>query len=518
MISRMVGLNLAHHARETITDAVSMVQPEAAWRTACSTALGVAPPSDRTLYSPTVMLSPARAIVLTVLAGLWTATQSPPPGQMPLVIRNVGIVSMITPEISVGAVLVRDGLIAYVGSTAGLPDAAGARTIDGTGKFVVPGLIDMHTHVSKTRGSSLGLLVANGVTTVRDLGGDLEELLRWRREILSGNRVGPRLLIAGPYLESGKNAARQHGTPVQEMVEPAERTRIGVGTPADADRVIADIAARGVDHVKIRTVENRETYLAIGDAARRHGLALAGHFQPFSFDDVIDSGQRSIEHAFYPSLQERSPSERRAFLRRLAQNGVAIVPTLVVLERLGRPEDAELKSAVDAADRDRLLSAFLRADWREQLAEQGPERRRLYADLQANAKSDLAEARAAGVRLLAGTDIGVLNVFPGGALHEELALLVRDVGMTPYEALQAATLHAAEFIGLAREVGSIAAGKQADMVLLDANPLENIANISRIDGVILRGRHFDRSGIARILTDVSGSPDVALNDWPRKSR
>jgi imidazolonepropionase-like amidohydrolase len=127
----------------------------------------------------------------------------------------------------------------------------GAHVIEGRGRFLVPGLIDMHTHVSKTRASGLAWLVAAGVTTVRDMGGDHDELLRWRSEIAAGQRVGPRLRIAGPYLESGHNAARQHATPVSEMVEPVERTRLGVATPADAERIVAAVAARGVDHLKI---------------------------------------------------------------------------------------------------------------------------------------------------------------------------------------------------------------------------------------------------------------------------
>jgi hypothetical protein len=226
-------------------------------------------------------------------------------------------------------------------------------------------------------------LVAHGVTTVRDMGGDHEELLQWRKEIAAGQRLGPRLVIAGPYLESAKNAARQHGTPPGDMIEPVERTRIGVGTPADADRIIAQVAARGVDHLKIRTVEDRETYLAIGAAARRHGLALTGHFQPFSFADVFASGQRSIEHTFIPSLQERPAAERAAFIARLARERIAVVPTLVVLEHLGAPDDASLKATVEAAEKSsrRLLSAYLRAEWREQLAEQGPDRRTVYGEL-----------------------------------------------------------------------------------------------------------------------------------------
>ena len=457
------------------------------------------------------------ALTLALACATWT-TQRQPSAPPSLVIRNIGVVRAERPEVSLADVAVRDGRIVYVGPTAGLPALPDAQAIDGTGRFLVPGLIDMHTHVSKTRGSSLGLLVAHGVTTVRDMGGDHAELLRWRQEIVAGQRLGPRLVIAGPYLESAKNAARQHGTPPQEMIEPVERTRIGVGTPADADRIIAQIAARGVDHLKIRTVEDRTTYLAIGAAARRHGLALTGHFQPLPFDDFFASGQRSIEHAFVPSLQERPAAERSAFIGRVARERIALVPTLVVLENLGGPDDASLKAGVEAVEKSgrRLLSAYLRAEWREQLAEQGADRRKVYGELHQSARRDFAEMRAAGVRILAGTDIGVLNIVPGRSLHDELALLVRDIGMTPHEALLAATVHAAAVMGLDRELGSIATGRQADMILLDANPLDDIGHISRISGVVLRGRYFDRTGLDKVLDDVAASPDVAANDWPRK--
>jgi imidazolonepropionase-like amidohydrolase len=473
-----------------------------------------------------VLLSPdlrhrrlATATVLLLTAGAYAGARAQSSPQSPLVIRNVGVLSMLSPDVERGTVVVRGDRITYVGGDTGIADVPGARIVDGTGRYLIPGLMDLHTHVSKTRASSLGLLAAHGVTTVRDLGGDHEELLRWKEEVKSGTRIGPRLLIAGPYLESARNASRQHGTPLQEMIEPVERTRVGVATPEDAARIVDAIAARGVDHLKIRTVQDRQTYFAIGAAARRHGLALAGHFQPYSFDDLFASGQRSIEHGFYPPLDDRAPAERTAVFTRLSTAGVMVVPTLVVLERLGSPDDGALKAAVEAVDRPRdgrrLLSAYLRADWREQLAEQGADRRRVYGALHASARRDLAGMRAAGVRILAGTDVGVLNVFPGRSIHEELALLVRDAGMTPLEALQAATLHAAAGLGLERELGSIEAGKVADLVLIEANPLADITRVSQIAGVVLRGRYFDRPALDGLLDQVAASPDVAVNDWPR---
>lgn len=453
------------------------------------------------------------------VAGVGCSTRpSAPPSE--LLVRDVTILSMDDEAPRRGSVLVRGDRIAYVGPTASLPPASRAQVVDGSGRFLMPGLIDMHTHVSKTRGSSLLLLISEGVTTVRDLGGDHEELLAWRREIDAGARLGPQLLIAGPYLESASNAARQHATPASEMVEPTERTRVGVATPADAERIVSDIAARGVDHLKIRTTSDRDTYLAIGAAAERHGLPLAGHIQPYSPDDILASGQASLEHGFYSPLDEGLHVDRPSFFARLGVAGVAIVPTLVVLERLGTLDDQTLTRVVAEADRPangkRTLSAYLRADWREQLAEQGPDRRPVYQRLQESLRRDLREMRAAGVRILAGTDIGVLNVVPGQSLHQELALLVRDAGLSPLDALRAATRDAAVFLGRAHDVGTIAAGKRADLILLDADPLADIAHVSRIRAVVLRGRLFDRGALTRLVDEVSGAPDVAVNDWPRR--
>jgi imidazolonepropionase-like amidohydrolase len=134
-----------------------------------------------------------------------------------------------------------------------------------------------------------------------------------------------------------------------------------------------------------------------------------------------------------------------------------------------------------------------------------------------SARRDLREMRAAGVSVLAGTDLGVLNVVPGRSLHEELALLVRDAGMSPLEALRAATSGPAVFMHRAEELGVINVGRRADLVLLDADPLTDITNVSRISAVVVRGRLFDREALARLREDATIAPDIATNDWPRAS-
>ncbi|HSL72565.1 MAG TPA: hypothetical protein VK864_20110, partial [Longimicrobiales bacterium] len=135
-------------------------------------------------------------------------------------------------------VLVTGGKIAATGEDGDVAVPAGAKVVDGAGKYLIPGLIEMHAHTSKTRASALGLYVVNGVTTLRDQGSEHAEVLRWRREIRAGERVGPRTLIAGPYLESLRNIERMRRDPPESRVEPFERARIPVSSPADARRII----------------------------------------------------------------------------------------------------------------------------------------------------------------------------------------------------------------------------------------------------------------------------------------
>ena len=462
----------------------------------------------------------ATAIVGLVIASLVLAPDTPHGQSRSLVIRGVAIITGTEAAAPlVGSVVVTGERITYVGENRGATVPPGALVIDGSGKYLIPGLIDMHAHVSKVRGSALGLYVANGVTTVRDAGGDHEELLRWRAEIQAGTRVGPRLLIAGPYLESANNVARMTRQSASEMAEPVERTRIPVGSPADAARIVAGLAGR-VDHIKIRTVQNRETYLALGEAARKHNLPLIGHVYGLAAEDILLSGQRSIEHQFYPTLDPMTPDARAALFTRYAAAGVGVVPTLVTATRSILPSQRELQAIVDDEEgklepRRRYLSRYSVIDWREQVPEQTDGRRNEFRKIYTSQLRDLREMRQAGVRIMTGSDAAVLNVFPGSSISEELDLFVRDLGMPPTEALASATRVPAEFMALGKEIGTIETGKIADLVLLDANPLDDVTNVQRIASVILRGRLFDRGALDRVLADVAAAPDRRMNDWPR---
>ncbi|MGE0554567.1 MAG: amidohydrolase family protein [Gemmatimonadales bacterium] len=456
-----------------------------------------------------------------LLLGMAACAPAAPAANDAIVFRDVTVIPMSGPDtLPRQTVVVSDGRIAAIGPTASVAVPPGARVVDGSGRYLMPGLVDMHVHTSKTRASALGLYVAHGVTTVRDQGSEHAEVLRWRREIRSGERIGPRMLIAGPYLESLRNIERMRRDPPEARVEPFERARIAVASPEDARRIVDSLARLELDHLKVRTIESRETYLALGQAADAHGLRLVGHAPTDSAALFLEAGQDGVEHLIPPSIDSIPPERRRAFWAELARRDVGVVPTLVAVEASVLQPASYYRHLVDdsAGSTHPLrpyLSAFLILDWREQAEEATPERRAMFDQLWPTALRHFRELREAGVRLMAGADVAVLNVFPGASLHRELELLVDWLGMSPIEALRSATSSPAEWLGLADSVGTIEIGKVADLVLLDANPLVAVANTRRISAVALRGRLFQRGDIDALLDSVRAMPDIRANDWRR---
>lgn len=431
----------------------------------------------------------------------------------PLAVTGVTLVDALGARPG-STVVIRDRRITAVGDADEIAVPPGARIVDGTGRWLIPGLWDLHVHLSKTRAPALPLFVASGVLSVRDLGGEMDEVARWEEEARSGTLAGPRIVRAGPYLESPSNVLR---VLMAETVEPEERSRVPVEGPADARRVVDSIADAGVDVVKVRTWRDLETFRAIADAAADRGLPLVAHAMALPPEELLAGRVASVEH-FYVPPDDWTEAERLSFYRELAGLGTVVVPTLTSYHEslFVPPGDAAriLGDSTEPADpRVASLSAFLLADWREQLEERSPGAVAGWSEYYPTIRAALREMRAAGLPILAGSDVAVLLIWPGESLHRELELLVAELGMTPLEALTAATLGPAEHLGLADSLGTIEAGKVADLVLLDADPLAEISNTRRVAAVIQGGRLHDREGLATLRDGARAMPAIAENDW-----
>ncbi len=374
-------------------------------------------------------------------------------------------------------IVVRDTRIAEIRPTTGksLP----AKTmIRGAGKFAIPGLFDNHVHFARLEDDTAGLFLAFGVTSVRDMGTEPGRILALRRRITYGKVYGPRIVQAcGPMLEGRGEPRPDHWL---------------VTNPASAFDTVRRIAQLGLDCVKVRTYKNLDTLRALSAAARHHRLPFVGHApEELKPAEAFALGQRSFEHAFYPyPLSALAEAERRSLLEAWVRDGSAVVPTLVAWQPAARPAEDLLPVLDDyGADAEFRLPAGLLEHWKKGVETHRKENRGSpgWREAIRTATSDVGEMFRAGVLILPGTDTGAPFVVPGSALHEELSILVREVGLTPAEALASATLESATFLGREDDLGAIEPGRIGDIVILDANPLESIENTRRIDAVVFRG-------------------------------
>ncbi len=413
-------------------------------------------------------------------------------------------------------VIVQGKQILQVGKSGETSVPKAARVVDGRGKYLIPGLWDMHVH--EIFGEWLPedekiiplLFVANGVTGVRDMGGDLEPLKKWRARIAEGKLLGPRMIIAGPMLDG----------PVPQFPSSAP-----VKDPADGRRIVDELKQNGADFIKIQSLIPRDGYFAAADEAKKIGIVFAGHVpDKVRAAEASNAGQKSIEHLTGvfegcstvedelmaaprgPGrgrfLSTYDPERAKALITLFVKNETWQVPTLYwergewLIEQTNADPDPLAKYA-PAAWRERTWPMFTRDISKSWSTDPVADREKF---VQAELKM-VGEMKRAGVPILAGTDTAAgVRVYPGFSLHDELGLLVQ-AGLTPMEALQAATLNAGKYLGLV-DTGTIEKGKRADLVLLDANPLQDIGNTRKIQSVVLAGRYFSRADLDRLLHEV----------------
>jgi imidazolonepropionase-like amidohydrolase len=408
-------------------------------------------------------------------------------------------------ELAGATVLVEGGRIRAVGPAAEVRVPEGAQVVDGAGRFLMPGLVDMHVHAWFE--SDLTLFVANGVTTVRNMfGAPLQ--VAWRDEVAAGARFGPSIVTAGPIVD---------GDP---PVWPGSRV---VMTPDDARAAVAEHVAGRYDFVKVYAGVPAEAYAALMEAAGEAGLPVHGHVpRAVGLRAALAAGQRTIEHldGFETCLAEGVPAAQEpggsgfggvlrawgaadlARLPALAEAaraaGAYQCPTLVVLRKVLGPDDLERELARPEL---RCVPPFLAQMWRQRAA-QGP----LAAELaRAGDAARVATTRAlaqAGAPLLLGTDMGNPWVVAGWSVHEELANLV-EAGLSPAAALRAATRTPAECLGATGEFGAVATGLRADLLLLEADPRLDVGAASRRVGVVLRGEWFPEAELLRRVEAVA---------------
>jgi imidazolonepropionase-like amidohydrolase len=419
-------------------------------------------------------------------------------------------------------VIISGGRITSLGPAGKIKIDKAATVIDARGKFLLPGLWDMHVHLAGINADPawskdvlLPVLIASGITGVRDMGGDLEVLLSWKREVEAGSLLGPHFYVSGPWLAAGGRK-----TPEQFPVANAEEARAAV----------RDLKQRGADFIKIISLPSRETFFAVADEAKKQNISFAGHL-PFEIGaaEASNAGMRSIEHFLYSafalsfSSQEETlrkqlveaekkgdseaweriaheadatfSAERAAALfQTLKKNATWVTPTIASLDITSHPDTWKLDDPyLD------FVPPSLAKEWRSSFNDEQMKQRAAWLGRQAaNDWKLTGQLHRAGIPLLVGSDSLDPFVFPGDSLHRELAEFVQ-AGYTPLEVIQAATQGAAKFVGRENELGTVEQGKTADLILLDANPLENISNTRKILAVIRNGQYLNRAALDALL-------------------
>lgn len=448
-----------------------------------------------------------RCLFLLIMAGCVAAPSSAP--QQRMVLDSVHVVDVVRGTVASNqAIHIEDGVIRRI-TPAGQPLPENTHRIAAPGQFAIPGLIDAHVHLLDPQIEGR-LLLANGVTMVRDMGSDLEQTLAFRHAVLVGRQVGPRVVIAA-------------------MVDGEESWApfaISIATPTEAAAVVERLKERGVEQIKVsdRSI-TLETYHALAREARRHDMPLVGHV-PYGLEEALAVQQASVEHlrgvaqAVWPKAHvfaandskadaftfmfgpwhmylDLEPATRRQRLAAQAKGGVVHVPTLVFTEGVAWVGREDMWTAPLL----RYVRGHRPAAWA--WWDNGPFRE--VAEAADRHVPTLHQAvqdlYAAGVTIVAGTDYGGPFNVAGFSLHRELERLA-EAGLHPADVLRSATSHAAELFGAGTRLGLLKEGYEASVVLLEANPLGDIRQTRNIFAVLHAGRYYDRRALDELLAQA----------------
>lgn len=466
---------------------------------------------------------------------------SKPPTPVDLAITNITVIDPETRTLAADqSVFIDEGRILAI-EDSGIGAFAPQEAIDGTGKFIIPGLMNMHAHtaVAPVVENTLKLMIANGVTGIRDMSADcweprgevflcIEDMRKYRKEIEAGERPGPRLLkLASPIVQSASTWQ------LPENPDPAY-------SPITAEQgtyLVGYLAERGVDLIKVYDRFHPDAYRAILAEAARIDMEVSGHIPIFiSTMEASDLGQRTIEHARdlltdcsaygetyrsgnnamiegdtsagWPkqddlrvqSVTTFDPDICAALMATMVKNSTYYVPTHGTREMDVRAREQAYRND----PRLTYMGEFVRKDWLKDLDQTATipeEKLSAYQAYYSHGLKLTKLAIEAGVGVMIGTDANDTMMFPGFGVHDEMVRFA-EAGVEPMDILRAATTTSAAYIGRSDEFGGVSEGKLADLVILRDNPLEDISNTTSIDTVIFNGRIYTRDALDKLLNDV----------------
>jgi imidazolonepropionase-like amidohydrolase len=499
------------------------------------------------------MTGTTRRLLLVAAVALLATPIAPSAQPQALALRNVTVIDGTGAAAQPGmTVVVTGNRITAVGRNAAVP--AGAQVVDASGKFLIPGLWDMHLHLRGEsrvpRFTTFGevLLVAHGVTAVRIMAG-LPKFHEIKKRIEGGTLLGPRMFLASRNFDGTIPTQKLPPKLGDTAGEAEEWQSVGTGeiprayqvtNAAQAKAAIAEAKASGVEFLKIHNELTPEVYFAIAAEAKAHGMYLTGHVPTgVTVAQLADTGMRSIEHwaGFLEGCSTREDevvkgqlaalalpaaerNRRNAELRRIAIDSYSAEKCAALAARFVKtgtwisptfmPEGGVRASAERNADLAKYVFAPLRARWQQQTANAAApappsaQDQELARAADARRRDIIAVMKKAGVQFVIGTDSGGTWRIPGRSLHEGMLEMVK-AGLTPMETLVAATSSSARLLRREGDLGTVQAGKLADMVLLDANPLQDVANTQRITAVVLNGRLMNRQTLDGLLAQMASA-------------
>ncbi|MCU1312426.1 MAG: amidohydrolase [Acidobacteriaceae bacterium] len=435
-----------------------------------------------------------------------------------LSITHARVIDTLTGQIRSDTTVVIDGnRITSVGPFS-KSVAKTATVINAHGQYLIPGLWDMHTHVyfdgTAADGDDLilPLLLANGITGIRDMGSQLDAVLNARERIASHQLFGPRMIVAGPMLDGPKSQYQ---------------AAIRITTPEDGRNAVDLLKSRGVDFIKVQSGVPREAYFAIADESRKLGIPFEGHVpDSIRASEAISAGQQTFEHLI--GIFEASSPDETSYLAGQKSPGLFLASydparEATIIELLAKQHVWQCPTLfwergqwlVDVIDYNKDPDlAYAPHTWVEKIWPQSQQSILKSLDTDPVAVRErfvdheldiVRKLHAAGIPFLAGTDTPAgVDVIPGVSLHLELQRFVA-AGFTPLQALQTATLNPAQFYNKLDEYGTVQPGRVADLLLLKANPLTDIANTRSITGVIADGRYMSQQDLDRMRSSVRQS-------------